>query len=113
MGAAGVEVYVSTGAESKRMERQHDFRPTHLRKRKAKTLKAPWLVEMNAKLQTDTGKALYALRKQTVEPVFGIIKSAMGFTQFKLRSLQKVDGEWSLVCLAYNMKRLWNLKMAI
>ena len=46
VGAPGVEVYVSTGAESKRMERQHDFRPTHLRKRKAKTLKAPWLVEL-------------------------------------------------------------------
>ena len=43
---------------------------------------------------------MYVLRKQTVEPVFGIIKSVMGFRQFSLRSLDKVKGEWTLVCLA-------------
>ena len=52
----------------------------------------------------------YKLRKQTVEPVFGIIKKWMGFTQVLLRGHEKVSGEWQLVTLAYNFKRLWNLK---
>jgi hypothetical protein len=56
--------------------------------------------------KTKTGRALYALRKQTVEPVFGIIKSVMGFRQFSLRGLKKVTGEWTLVCLAWNLKRM-------
>jgi len=61
---------------------------------------------MAHRLKTKTGRALYALRKQTVEPVFGIIKSVMGFRQFSLRGLDKVSGEWSLVCLAWNVKRM-------
>ena len=48
----------------------------------------------------------YALRKQTVEPVFGIIKSVMGFRQFMLRGLENVRNEWTLVCLAWNLKRM-------
>ena len=70
-------------------------------------------MDMKEKMETDTGRALYALRKQTAEPVFGIIKGAMRFRQFLLHGLQKVAGEWQLVALAYNVKRLWNLKMAI
>ena len=61
---------------------------------------------MSHRLKTKTGRALYALRKQTVEPVFGIIKSVLGFRQFSLRGLDKVRGEWSLVCLAWNLKRM-------
>ena len=61
---------------------------------------------MSHRLKTQAGRALYALRKQTVEPVFGIIKSVMGFRQFSLRGLEKVRGEWSLVCLAWNLKRM-------
>ena len=61
---------------------------------------------MAHRLKTKTGRALYALRKQTVEPVFGIIKSVLGFRQFSLRGLHKVSGEWSLVCLAWNVKRM-------
>ena len=61
---------------------------------------------MSHRLKTKTGRALYALRKQTVEPVFGIIKSVMGFRQFSLRGLRKVSGEWTLVCLAWNLKRM-------
>jgi len=57
-------------------------------------------------LKTKLGRMLYALRKQTVEPVFGIIKSVMGFRQFLLRGLEKVTGEWQLVCLAWNLKRM-------
>jgi len=49
---------------------------------------------------------LYALRKCTVEPVFGLIKQVMKFRQFLLRGMNGVRGEWSLVCLAWNMKRM-------
>jgi transposase len=61
------------------------------------------------RLKTPAGKALYALRKQTVEPVFGIIKSVMGFRQFMLRGLDRVRGEWSLVTMAWNIKRMFAL----
>ena len=52
------------------------------------------------------GKTLYKLGQQTVEPVFGIIKSVLGFGQFRLGGHEKVSLEWTLVCLAYNLKRL-------
>jgi transposase len=61
---------------------------------------------MKHKLKTRAGRAAYALRKQTVEPVFGIIKSVMGFRQFLLRGLDNVTHEWTLVCLAWNLKRM-------
>src|SRR5271169_3557670 len=60
-------------------------------------------------LLTPTGKKLYALRKQTPEPVFGIIKSVMGFRQFLLRGLDNVRGEWNLVTMAWNIKRMFAL----
>lgn len=58
---------------------------------------------------TAAGRALCKLRQQTVEPVFGIIKEAMGFRRFSLRGLAKASLEWDLVCLAYNLKRLHRL----
>lgn len=61
---------------------------------------------MKHRLKTQIGRAAYALRKQTVEPVFGIIKSVMGFRQFLLRGLDNVKNEWTLVCLAWNLKRM-------
>jgi transposase len=64
---------------------------------------------MAYRLQTPAGRKLYALRKHTPEPVFGIIKSAMGFRQFLLRGHDAVRGEWSLVTMAWNMKRLFVL----
>lgn len=64
---------------------------------------------MAHRLKTPEGKALYALRKQIPEPVFGIIKSIMGFRQFLLRGLDRVQGEWSLVALAWNLKRMFAL----
>ena len=64
---------------------------------------------MRHRLKTTAGKALYKLRQQTVEPVFGIIKSVLGFRQFHLRGREKVALEWTLVCLAYNLKRLHRL----
>ncbi|MBO3701469.1 MAG: IS1182 family transposase [Candidatus Accumulibacter sp.] len=65
---------------------------------------------MSHRLKTKAGRAHYALRKQTIEPVFGIIKSVMGFRRFSLRGLKKVTGEWTLVCMAWNLKRLAALR---
>lgn len=62
------------------------------------------------RLKTQEGKKLYAKRKSTVEPVFGIIKNVMGFRQFMLRGLKNVGGEWDLVSIAWNLKRLHKLK---
>ena len=62
--------------------------------------------KMAYKLRTEIGHAIYALRKSTVEPVIGIIKEVLGFRQFSLRGLLPAAGEWSLVCLAFNLKRL-------
>jgi transposase len=70
------------------------------------------LEAMAHRLETPVGKRLYALRKQTPEPVFGIIKSVMGFRQFLLRGLDNVQGEWSLVTMAWNMKRMFALAAA-
>ena len=67
---------------------------------------------MAHRLQTPEGKKLYALRKHTPEPVFGIIKSVLGFRQFLLRGLDKVKGEWTLVTMAWNLKRMFVLKAA-
>ena len=64
------------------------------------------VTRMAHRLKTPEGRALYGLRKQLPEPVFGIIKQAMGFRQFLLRGLQKAQGEWTLVALAYNIRRL-------
>jgi transposase len=66
--------------------------------------------QMAFKLRTKTGRALYRLRKSTVEPVIGIIKEVLGFRQFSLRGLFAAEGEWTLVCLAYNLKRLHTLQ---
>lgn len=65
--------------------------------------------QMRYRLRTKAGRALYRLRQQTVEPVFGIIKEAIGFRRFTLRGMAGVDLEWTLVCLAYNLRRLHRL----
>ncbi|MFQ5436836.1 MAG: transposase [Anaerolineae bacterium] len=67
--------------------------------------------QMAYKLRTEIGNALYRLRKSTVEPVIGIIKEVLGFRQFSLRGLCAAGGEWTLVCLAYNLKRLHTLQV--
>ncbi|HET6237954.1 MAG TPA: transposase, partial [Acetobacteraceae bacterium] len=70
----------------------------------------PTLVEAMAhRLKTPEGRKLYALRKHIPEPVFGIIKSVIGFRQFLLRGIDGVRGEWSLVTMSWNMKRLFAL----
>jgi len=110
LAAAGIEALVATGAEGRR--RRHDFRPAK-GGGPPKAPQAEWLKAMAAKLASEPGRALYKLRQQTVEPVFGIIKAVLGFTSFSLRGRDKVAGEWNLVALAYNCKRLHKLKLAI
>jgi hypothetical protein len=63
-------------------------------------------LKMAYKLQTAIGRMIYRLRKMTVEPVIGLIKEVLGFRQFSLRGLGAAAGEWCLVCLAFNLKRL-------
>ena len=67
--------------------------------------------KMRHKLKTPKGRTLYAKRKSTVEPVFGIIKHVMGFRQFLLRGFKSVTGEWTLVSMAWNIKRMFALKV--
>jgi hypothetical protein len=75
--------------------------------------KNPTPVEAMAhRLKTPKGKKLYGLRKQMPEPVFGIIKSVLGFRQFLLRGIDQVRGEWSLVTMAWNLKRIFVLRPA-
>jgi len=64
---------------------------------------------MRRKLKTKAGKAVYAARKAIVEPVFGQIKQARGFRQFLLRGIDKVRGEWSMVCLTHNILKMYRL----
>jgi transposase len=91
--------------------RPYDFRPPPDPKPKRR-IAEPWRLAMQAKLATEDAKARYRKRKQTVEPVFGIIKSAIGFTRFRLRGLQKVAAEWLLIALAYNCRRVHRLRPA-
>ena len=106
--AAGIDPLIAQG-------RQSHYPP--LAERTAADPPAPEnptpLEAMAHRLQTKAGKALYGLRKQMPEPVFGIIKSIMGFRQFSLRGLDKVRGEWKLVTMAWNIKRLFALAGAV
>jgi transposase len=70
---------------------------------------APMKEQMAHRLNTPEGKALYKQRKQTVEPVFGIIKEALGFRRFSMRGKEKAETEWCLVCLSYNLKKIFTL----
>ena len=73
---------------------------------------ADLVATMKHRLKTKAGKAVYALRKVTSEPVFGIIKAVMGFRGFMLRGKEAAAGEWNLACMAYNIKRMHVLKTA-
>lgn len=105
----GMDVLVAVGSGDGR--RQHDFRP-NTEPKPEREMKTAWLREMKDKMALDESRAIYRLRQQTVEPVFGVIKHAMGFRQFLLRGEAKVAGEWQLLALAYNCKRLHNLLRA-
>ena len=91
--------------------RPYDFRPPPAAKT-PRRITEPWRIAMKAKLETDDARTRYKMRKQTVEPVFGIIKSAIGFTRFRLRGLANAATEWSLVTLAYNCRRMARMQAA-
>lgn len=101
------EPYVSVHREDAHHERRYDYRPSESKSPKAVT--DPTLVAMKEKLETEEGKLIYKLRAKTVETVFGIIKSAIGFRGFTMRGLEKMTGEWELISLSYNCKRLHTL----
>ena len=105
----GMEVLVATTATEWR--RRYDFRPPKS-PRPQREVRADWIAAMRKKMARPERSARYRLRQQSVEPVFGIIKQVMGFRQFLLRGIDKVQGEWGLVTLAYNCRRLYNLARA-
>lgn len=101
----GIEGFIATGRQSHNQT---------LEERLAEPPQAPKdadsVTAMEHRMKTETGKKFYAKRKSTVEPVFGIIKEIMGFRRFMLRGLEAVKGEWTLVCTAFNLKRLCVLR---
>jgi transposase len=101
--AQGVEPLVAIGRTQP--HRPYDFRPPPEPKT-PRRISEPGRLAMKTKLETEDAKNLYKKRKQTVEPVFGIIKSAMGFVRFRLRGIQNAAAEWTLTALAYNCRRL-------
>ena len=105
--ARGIEPYVATG----RSPHHQGWRAYFLDNPDPLAEDASVKEQMAYKLRTEIGNALYRLRKSTVEPVIGIIKEVLGFRQFSLRSLLAAGGEWTLVCLAYNLKRLHTLQL--
>jgi len=98
----GIEPYIATGRDSHYQSWQERF----AQQPEPPPEDASLIVKMAYKLRTVIGKQVYGLRKSTVEPVIGIIKETLGFRQFSLRGLLAAAGEWCLVCLAYNLKRL-------
>ncbi len=104
----GIEPYIATGREPHHRSWQDYFKEQQAPPPDEATPKE----KMAYKLQTEIGQAIYGLRKCTVEPVIGIIKEVIGFRQFSLRGLLKAAGEWNLVCIGHNLKRMHTLMLA-
>jgi len=104
--AAGMEPFIAAGRESHHQDWRSRFEDASTSEEEPTTA----VQKMKNVLKTCSGRSVYALRKQTVEPVFGIIKSVMGFRQFQLRGLTNVRHEWVLACLAWNFKRMATLR---
>ena len=98
----GIEPFIATGRDS----HNQSWRERFAQQPEPPAEDASLIIKMAYKLRTVIGKRIYGLRKSTVEPVIGIIKETLGFRQFSLRGLLAAAGEWCLVCLAYNLKRL-------
>lgn len=101
----GIEPYIATGREP----HQKNWQAFFAEEPEPPPADASPKVKMAYKLHTEIGQAIYRLRKCTVEPVIGLIKEVLGFRQFSLRGLAAATGEWCLVCLAFNLKRLHTL----
>ena len=104
----GIEAYIATGRETHHKDWRSFFAELPEPPAEAASPKE----KMAYKLLTEIGQAIYRLRKCTVEPVIGIIKEVLGFRQFSLRGLLAAAGEWCLVCLAFNLKRMHTLYLA-
>lgn len=104
----GITPYIATGREPHHMSWESFFEELGDAPKAEATPKE----KMAYQLRTDIGQTIYRLRKSTVEPVIGIIKEIMGFRQFSLRGLAAALGEWCLVCMAYNLKRMCTLYQA-
>jgi transposase len=102
--ALGVDAHIATE------KLKHGELPPAVRGRPPKDLDAKG--RMRRKLRTKKGRAIYARRKAIVEPVFGQIKAVRGFRQFLLRGLEKVRGEWSLICTTHNLLKLYRAGLA-
>lgn len=100
----GIEPLIAAGREKHNQTVQDRFRPPDELSEDADPVS-----RMKHRLKTETGRRTYAKRKSTVEPVFGIIKQVMKFRQFLLRGLKSVQGEWNLVAMAWNLKRMFVL----
>ena len=98
----GIEPYIATGREPHQLNWEEYFADAPTPPRSDASPKE----QMAFKLRTEVGRAIYRLRKCTVEPVIGVIKEVLGFRQFSLRGVAGAAGEWVLVCLACNLKRL-------
>ncbi len=101
----GIDPYIATGREAHHQSWQERFAEEPTPPPEDASPKE----QMAYKLKTEIGKAIYAARKHTVEPVIGIIKEVLGFRQFSLRGEAAAAGEWCLVCLAFNLERLHSL----
>jgi transposase len=104
--ASGIEPYIAIGRD------QHHWGLRHWKRPKPPRHDAGALANMRYRLQTAKGRALYAQRKSTVEPVIGNIKRSMSFRQFLLRGIEKVSGEWTLACASWNLRRLHAMSRA-
>jgi transposase len=103
--ALGLDPYIAT-------ERQKHHGPAAATAVAALPADASAREQMRAKLRTVRGRAVYGLRKGVVEPVFGQIKGVRGFRRFSLRGLEKIRGEWRLVCLTHNLLKIWRYRCA-
>jgi len=104
--AARIEPLIAMGRSSHHLSWKQRFAAAP----KSPPKSATPLQKMAYRLKTPRGKRLYGLRKQTPEPVFGIIKSVMGYRQSLLRGLENVKGEWNLVTMSWNIKRMFAMQ---
>jgi transposase len=121
----GIEPYIATGRQAHNqwldqyLQRKEEEKAQRAQdeqaNQKEEQAQEEWSAKarMKQKLATEAGREIYRKRKMTVEPVFGIIKEAMGFRRFSLRGKEAARGEWSLVCSAYNLRRLFSLAMKV
>ena len=99
--AEGIEPYIASGRE-----RHHQPLAERFESIPEGPAQPDGVPAMVHRMKTPEGRALYAKRKSTVETVFGVVKEVMGFRRFHLRGLEAVQGEWALVCMAWNLKRM-------